>query len=213
MLDNNIGAKLKQLRKQRNMTLEQVASLVGVGKSTVRKWETGQIANMKRDKIPVLAEALGTTALFLLGVDADPSTKKISNLDSHNCHTIKIPMLGDIACGKPIFADQDNESFIITSSNIKADFCLRARGDSMIGARIRNGDIVFIRKQDSVNNGDIAVVIIGDDVTLKRWHYNADEHILRLFPENPTYETLTFVGEELENIHCLGKAVAFQSLL
>lgn len=123
----------------------------------------------------------------------------------------KIPLLGDIACGKPIYADEDRESYVIAGTDINADFCLRARGDSMIGARILDGDIVFIQHMEMVNNGDIAAVIIGDEATLKRVYYYPEKGKLVLNPENPKYEPLVYIGEELNEIHILGKAIAFQS--
>ena len=70
-MDNNMAQKIKNLRKEKGLTLEQVASVVGVGKSTVRKWETGMIANMRRDKIAALAKALGTTPAYLMGWKED----------------------------------------------------------------------------------------------------------------------------------------------
>ena len=69
-------------------------------------------------------------------------------------------------------------------ANIHADFCLKAKGDSMIGARIYDGDIVFIRKQEMVDDGEIAAVLIGDEATLKRVQYNPEENELLLFAEN-----------------------------
>ena len=75
-------------------------------------------------------------------------------------------MLGEIACGKPIYTNEDRESYIIAGTDIKADFCLKAKGDSMINARILNGDIVFIKKQDMVENGDIAIVVVNNEVKL-----------------------------------------------
>ena len=96
-------------------------------------------------------------------------------------------------------------------TNIHADFCLKAKGDSMIGARIYDGDIVFIRKQEMVDDGEIAAVLIGDEATLKRVQYNPEENELLLFAENPKYKTMRYTGEELNHIRILGKAVAFQS--
>ena len=84
--------------------------------------------------------------------------------------TRRFPMLGEIACGKPIFADEDHESYVDASSNIDADFCLTAKGDSMTGARINDGDVVFIKQKPIVENGEIAAVIIGDEATLKVWY-------------------------------------------
>ncbi|MBC8586570.1 LexA family protein [Youxingia wuxianensis] len=125
--------------------------------------------------------------------------------------TKKFPLLGNVACGEPIFADEQFETFIEASSDIKADFCLRAKGDSMTGIRIFDGDIVFIQKQDMVNNGEVAAVLIKDDATLKRVYYDREDNILQLVAENPLYKTMRYTGEELNQIRVLGRAVAFQS--
>jgi repressor LexA len=100
---------------------------------------------------------------------------------------------------------------MLANGTLDADFCLRAHGDSMIGARIYDGDIVFIRSQNSVDNGEIAAVIINDEATLKRVYFYPDEEKLILTPENPRYAPLVYLGGELENIKILGKAIAFQS--
>ncbi len=96
-------------------------------------------------------------------------------------------------------------------ASIRADFCLRARGNSMIGARIHDGDIVFIQKQDMVQDGEIAAVIIDDEATLKRVNYYPERDLLILKAENSHYEDLIYSGEELNHIRILGRAVAFQS--
>lgn len=125
----------------------------------------------------------------------------------------RFPMLGEIACAKPIFANEDRESYIMAGTDIKADFCLKAKGDSMINARICDGDIVFIRKQDIVDNGEIAAVVINNDneATLKRFFYYAEKNMVILKSENPAFEDMIFLNDELNNFHVLGKAVAFQS--
>lgn len=120
-------------------------------------------------------------------------------------------MLGEIACGKPIYTNEDRESYVEVGTDLNVDFCLAARGDSMIGARIRSGDIVFCRAQDMVNNGEIAAVIIGDEATLKRVYYYPEQKKLVLQAENPKYEPFVYVNDELDQIRILGKAVAFQS--
>ena len=125
--------------------------------------------------------------------------------------TQKIPFLGSVACGQPIYAEEDKESYIVLGTNIKADFCLRAQGDSMIDARIHDGDIVYVRKQEAVDNGEVAVVLIGDEATLKRVYYYPDKQKLLLQPANPKYEPFIYVGDELDQRRILGKAVAFQS--
>jgi repressor LexA len=121
------------------------------------------------------------------------------------------PLLGEIACGEPIYADESRESYIMAGTAVNADFCLRAKGDSMTGARILDGDIVFIKKMPVVENGSIAAVIVGDEATLKRVYYYPQQKKLVLNAENPKYEPFVYVGEELDSVRILGKAVAFQS--
>lgn len=206
MAEKDMPQKIKELRLANDLTLEQVADIVGVGKSTVRKWETGMIANMRRDKIAALAQALHTTPEYLMGWS---TTMEVSNL--FKIETKKFRLLGNIACGEPIFANEEKELYVVAGANIKADFCLMAKGDSMIGARIYDGDIVFIRQQDIVEDGEIAAVLIEDEATLKRVYYDREAGVLSLFAENPKYKTMRFSGEELNHIRILGKAVAFQS--
>ena len=208
MSELTLGEKIKILREEQGLTLEQVGDAVGVGKSTVRKWENGIIANMRRDKIASLAKVLNTTPAYLMGWKDE---LKVDNL--YRIETRKFPLLGNIACGEPIFADEEREVYVSSDSSIDADFCLRAKGDSMIGARIYDGDIVFIHQQEMVDDGEIAAVLIGDEATLKRVQYNKQENEILLFAENPLYKTIRFCGEELDQIRILGKAVAFQSTI
>ena len=210
MIEKDLAARIHDLRISQNMTLEDVGNAVGVGKSTVRKWETGMIENMRRDKIAKLADALNTTPAYLMGWTDEPKT--VIHADNlFRIETRQFPMLGNIACGEPIFAEDQRELYINAGADLKADFCLRAKGDSMIGARIYDGDIVFIRSQPMVENGEIAAVIIGDEATLKRVQYDQDRNELALYPENPNYKTLRYSGSELDQIRIIGKAVAFQS--
>lgn len=102
-----------------------------------------------------------------------------------------------------------NEACVEAGANIRADFCLRVKGDSMINARICDGDIVFIKKQPDVNDGEIAAVLIGNEATLKRVYKKKNEIIL--VAENPAYKPLVYKNEELNEIRILGKAIAFQS--
>lgn len=210
MAGNDMAQKIKDLRISQNLTLEQVANEVGVGKSTVRKWETGMIANMRRDKIASLAKALHTTPAYLMGWIDEPH-REITVDNLFRIETKQFPLVGNIACGEPIFAEQNFEVYVEAGANVHADFCLRAKGDSMIGARIQDGDIVFIKKQTMVDDGEIAAVLIDDEATLKRVYYDQESGVLQLFAENPKYKTMRFTGEELDHIRILGKAVAFQS--
>ena len=213
MIENNISTRIRTLRAKHGLTLEQIAQQVGVGRSTVRKWETGLIANMRRDKIAKLAAALHTTPGYLMGWDNDES---ISIADSSIPDNIiplptlnKIPLIGTIACGAPILAQEHIEDYVDMPAHIHADFALTCKGDSMINERIFDGDVVYIRQQDTVENGEIAAVLIDGEATLKRIRL-FDDHI-SLEPENPQYRPLVFWGEEMNAIRILGKAVAFTS--
>ena len=123
--------------------------------------------------------------------------------------TKKVPLVGTIACGTPITAVENIEDYIDMSEDVRADFALRCKGDSMINARIFDGDIVYIRQQPDVENGEIAAVLIDDEATLKRVFKHKDS--LELRAENPTFPPLYYEGSELETIRILGKAVAFLS--
>lgn len=204
----SVGKKIKELRLENEMTLEELGNLVGVAKSTVKKWEDGQIANMRRDKIAKLAEIFKISPAELFGWADYIPANNIFRIEKKS-----FPLLGNIACGEPIFADEHIESYIEAGSDIEADFCLRAKGDSMINARIHDGDIVFIRKQSVVENGQIAAVLIDHEATLKRMYYDRENNIVQLVAENPSYPPLVYAGEKLNEIRVLGLAVAFQSSL
>jgi repressor LexA len=204
------SSKLKELRKSKGMTLDELAEMIGTSKQTIHRYENGTITNVPPEKVESLASVLGTTPGELMGWDSEP-TEIYSNVTPM---TVKrLPVLGDIACGMPIYAEEKHESFVSVSDKFDAYFCLTARGDSMIGARIHDGDIVFIRSQSAVENGEIAAVILGDEATLKRVYYYPNEKKLVLSPENPRYAPLVYVGRELEEVKIIGKAVAFQSII
>lgn len=196
--------KLKELRLSRGLTLEAVAEAIGTSKQTIHRYESGVISNIPPHKVEALARVLGVTPPELMGWE---------NSRDNIRGTKRVPMLGEIACGVPIYASEEHDGYIVVDGSISADFCLRAHGASMIGARIYDGDIVFIRATDMVDNGEIAAVIIGDEATLKRVYYYPAEAKLILSPENPEYPPLVYVGEELDCVRILGKAVAFQSKL
>lgn len=202
-----ISDNLKRLRKAKKMTLEELAERLGTSKQTIHRYENGVIANVPRRKVEQLAAALGVTPSALMGWKDDYADVK----GVMTVSVKKLPIIGEIACGEPIYANEEHESFAVVDESLDADFCLRAHGDSMTGARILDGDIVFIRSQDTVDNGEIAAVIIGDEATLKRVYYYPNEEKLVLSPENPRYAPLVYIGEELSSIKIIGKAVAFQS--
>lgn len=208
----NMGEIIKKLRLQKGLTQEELGKVIGVQKSAIRKYESGAVENLKRSSIEKLAEFFGVTPSYLMGwQDEDQSAAIYSFENIHPITTKRIPMLGNIACGVPTYAAENRESYIKVGTDINADFCLTARGDSMIGARIHDGDIVFCRAQESVENGEIAVVLIGDEATLKRVYFYPEKEKLVLQAENPQYEPFVYVGSELQEVRILGKAIAFQS--
>lgn len=213
----DIGKLINKRRTALQLTLEEVGNAVGVSKSTVKKWEDGYISNMRRDKISELAKVLKLNPVSLITgeeTDIDDSDSIYDKFDNINPLQLKkFPMLGEIACGEPIWADEDHESFVMADMDINADFCLTAKGDSMINARIYDGDYVFIRKMPMVENGEIAAVIIDNEATLKRVYYYPEKNKLILSPENPAFEPLVYMNEELDEIRILGKAVYFMSAL
>lgn len=218
----DIGERIREARKKKGLTQEELATLLGYrSKSSVAHIENGR--DIPRAMVLKLAEILETTPSYLMGwEDEVKSAAPLSDTEGldalmeqyDNIHPIRLkrfPLLGEIACGEPIFADEDKESFVMADMDIRADFCLRAKGDSMVNARINDGDIVFIREMPIVENGDIAAVIIEEEATLKRVYYDRDNNLLQLVAENPRYKPLVYQGEELNHIRILGKAVYFMS--
>ena len=209
----NVGQRIKLRREQLKMSEEELGNKIGKSKTKIYRYVLGQIEKLPTSVLEAVATALMTSPSYLMGWTDDPNireqTTQFNNI--FPIQTQRIPMLGDIACGKPIFANEERESYVQAGMNIKADFCLTARGDSMIGARIHDGDIVFCRSQTMVDNGEIAAVIIGEEATLKRVYYYPEKKKLVLQAENPKYEPFVYVGSELDEITILGKAIAFQS--
>ncbi len=202
-----MAERIKERRISMGFTQEELGVKLGLQKSAIAKYENGRVENIKRSVISSMASVLECSPAYLMGWDEPVSSVK-------NIFPIELkpfPVLGSVACGKPRFANEERESYVLSGSGIKADFCLIASGDSMINARIHDGDIIFIRQQDMVENGEIAAVVIGDEATLKRVYYYQEKALLILKPENPKYEDLIYSGSELEDVHILGKAVAFQS--
>lgn len=208
-----VGEKIREARIKKGYSQAELAEILGYkSRSSINKIEV-EGRDIPRSSIVKFAKALDVTPAYLMGWEDEEPQDSLSNLSQKydNIFPVKLkrfPLLGEIACGEPIYADEDHESFVSADANIHADFCLRASGDSMINAEIYDGDIVFIRKQPIVDNGEIAAVIIEDEATLKRVYYDKEHAMLHLVAENPKYSPLVYSGEKLNYIHILGKAVA-----
>lgn len=201
---------LKNRRTELGLTQLDVANAVGVSEATVSRWESGDIANMKRSRIASLASVLKMSPSIIMGWNEEHEAHMPSNIIPMPAMR-KVPLVGSIACGTPILAEENLDGTVEAPDHVRADFALRCKGDSMINARIFDGDIVYIRQQESVEHGEIAAVLIGDEATLKRVYIYDD--CISLEAENPQYKPMVYRGEEMNNIRILGKAVAFTSVI
>lgn len=215
--------KLAKLKSENGLTTDALSELSGIPKGTINKILNGETKNPTIATLAALAAALGCPlealsgrpeeipGVYRMGGAAKATGMRLRNADCLlSVEKRKIPLLGEIAAGQPIYAE---ETFEITECDavLNCDFALRVHGDSMIGARIWDGDIVFIRRQDDVDDGQIAAVIIDDEATLKRVYHIKNG--LQLLSENPKYPPMVFTLEEHSYIHILGRAVGFQSRL
>lgn len=203
---------LKARRTELGLTQLDVANAVGVSEATVSRWESGDIANMKRSRIAALASVLKISPSIIMGWNENPEIRLPSDDIIIPMPAMrKIPLVGSIACGTPILAEENCEGEVDVPDHVRADFALRCKGDSMINARIFDGDIVYIRQQESVEHGEIAAILIDDEATLKRVYIYDD--CISLEAENPQYRPMVYRGEEMNNIRILGKAFAFTSAI
>ena len=216
----DIGQRIRLKRESLNMTQDELAKKTGYkSRSSINKIEIDG-RGLPQSKIMSFAQALGTTPSWLMGWSDETAEGEINYSNISNILPLPynenrtVPLLGEIACGKPILAEENIEKYVNLPEHVAADFCLRCRGNSMINARIFDGDIVSIKKQPLVENGEIAAVVIDEtadiaEATLKRV-YLGTNHIL-LTAENPEFAPLSFTGEEMNNVRIIGKAVAFLS--
>ena len=200
----------KNIRNRRielGMSQEDLAKKTDyTSRSSIAKIEKGEV-DLPQSKILLFAKALNIPAGDLMGYESElPTFKNIFPIAEQ-----RLPVLGNVACGKPIEMVEEKELYVQVGTKVKADFVLIAKGDSMQGARIQDGDCVFIRQQDSIENGQIAVVAIGDEATLKRCFFYPDKNMLILKAENPKYEDIILIGKDLEDCRIIGRAIAFQS--
>lgn len=210
---------LRDRRLELGLTMKQVADAVGVSEATVSRWESGEIANMRRSRIVKLAAALNLSPIDIMNSDGDSLPANSDVLPPNILplpKTYKVPLLGSIVSGTPILAPENIETYIDVPDDIRCDFSLRCKGDCMLDMRINNGDIVYIRQQPDVESGEIAAVLIDGtetetEVMLKRV-FKAENHIT-LMTANNNCEPLVFLGEDMKHVHIIGKAVAFVSVV
>lgn len=222
-----LGEIIIQYRREHDLSQRQFALQCGLSNGYISMLEdgknrkTGKPITPSIPKLKLVASGMGIT-LHDLFAQAEDMNVSYQNDDEEDGLTVpglypvrikRFPVLGKIACGEPTFADEEHGAYIMGSSDIQADYCLVAQGDSMIGASIADGDIVFIHQTEEVPNGKIAAVLIGDETTLKYVDYREETATLILTPANPAYRTQIYTGEELNSIRILGQAVILQKSL
>lgn len=199
---------LEEALSLRGMKPSELAKKTGIGEGAISQYRKGAYKASQRN-LEKISKALDFSIPWLMGISDDPNRAMPTNLLPLP-EFVRKPRLGEIACGKPILAVEDSETFDVVPSNVRCDFTLKCKGDSMINARIFDGDIVYIRQQDEVESGEIAAVLIdGTEATLKRVRIFEDHIILE--PENPMYKPLVFWGDEMNRVRIIGKATHFMS--
>lgn len=203
----SIASNIKRLRTQAQLSQAELGKIAGVTDKAVSTWEAGlktprmgavekMAAYFDVPKSAILDDEYNPAASIPLGFEPLPKT-------------VKKPLVGNIACGEPITAEQNIEDYIDVPEDMHCDFILRCRGDSMIDAGIQDGDVVYIRVQPQVENGEIAAVRIDNEATLKRVFWDEDAQTLQLLPANSTYMPRVFTGAALELVQIEGKAVGW----
>ena len=206
---STIGDRIKARREALGMTQEELADLLGYrGKSSVSKLESGQ-GDPGQSKVLAFARALKTTPAYLMGWVEDPMPTGIPPGFEPLPKMVKRPLVGSIACGEPITAEENIEDYVDVPEDTHCDFCLRCKGDSMIDAGIHDGDLVYIHIQPEVENGQIAAVRIDGEATLKRVFWDSANQVLQLVPATSSYMPKVYSGQALENVHVEGRAVGF----
>lgn len=205
----NIGMKLKLRRKELALTMLDVAKKVGVSEATVSRWESGDIANMRRDKIASLAKALLVSPSFIMDCDEE---SQLSYQEQSNAIFLKeknvrmIPLFDSVSAGFGSFASSDIMDYVpcyITSEAEAAEtLCIKVKGDSMF-PKIEEGDIIQVRKQSSVDSGSIAVLLLdSDEALVKKVMYGFDW--IELHSINPMYPVQRFEGADVQRLNVVG---------
>lgn len=215
MKKSDFASRLSQALEARGMKAADLSKKTKVAEGTISCYINGRY-EAKQNRVQVFAEALDVNPAWLMGYDVPmeaersqpaPAPRPIPKGFEPMPKMKKIPLVGSIACGTPILAQQNIEKIVDVPENIRCDFSLTCHGDSMVDAGIHDKDVVYIRIQPEVENGEIAAVRIDGEATLKRVYYNPGT--LTLMPANPAYAPMIYTGSQLEEVHIEGKAVGW----
>ncbi len=216
MKNSTFAQRLRAGLNARQMTQAELSQRSKISKSSISHYLKGDWEG-KQDAVYSLAQVLDVSEAWLMGYDVPMNAEQSAPAASRE-PTIplgfepmpkmkKIPLIGSIACGDPITAEQNIEKMVDVPESIRCDFSLTCHGDSMVDAGIHDKDVVYIRIQPVVENGEIAAVRIDGEATLKRVYYNPGT--LTLMPANPAYAPMIYTGSQLEEVHIEGKAVGW----
>lgn len=209
MLD--LYKNIKKFRLERGYTQTELANLTGyTDRSSIAKIENGDV-DLPQSKIMLFAKALDVPPGVLMG-DSGIDYSRGIDFESYglkSVHKKMVPVIGEIACGAPAEAIEIPID-IVEGEDYDADYALKAKGDSMTGAEIYDGDIILIKAMSMVNNGEIAAVRIDGSTTLKYVYWYPEKKQLVLQAANPAYPPLSYEGEALQDAEILGKAVKLQ---
>lgn len=200
-----IGDNIKALRTQHGMTQLELGRIAGVSDKAVSSWESG-LSIPRMGAIEKIASYFHVPKSIIIdGTNSADTTIPPGFLPLPE--TESLPLVGRIACGTPILAEENVEGYVDVPKSARATFVLLCQGDSM-APRIQDGDFVYVRKQPTVENGELAAVRIGTEATLKRVYYSPDRpDQLFLQAENPSYPPMIYSGQDLEDIAIEGKIV------
>lgn len=196
IMAKNIQYYMNLNKKSRN----DICEALGIKYTTFTDWVNGN-SYPRIDKIELMANYFGIKKSDLV---EDPNLH-LKNLEEDNQSKL-VPLLGHIAAGAPILAEENVERYFTLDISVKADFALRIRGDSMIGENIFDGDIAFLNQQPDVENGEIAAVVIEDSATLKKIYHTKDSLILQA--ANDKYAPIVIKRENINNTRIIGKLIA-----
>ena len=197
--------RLSQLRQEKGLNMREAARQLGMPYTTYVNYEKGT-REPNSETLISLAKFYGTSIDYLLCKSDSPPGRDIPPGFEPMPKMKKVPLIGAIACGDPITATENREGEIDVPEDIRCDFALRCKGNSMIGAGIHDGDAVYIRIQPEVENGQIAAVRIGSEATLK--HFHRQGSTVMLIADNAAVcPPMVYTGPQLEELHIEGRAV------
>ena len=193
--------RFKKTLDESGLTQSQLSKITGIRASSISDYYNGRYLP-KQDKITLIASALNVSPSWLsCTVPEQKDLSKVSNIILPQA--VRVPVVGSIAAGSPILAEQNIEEYLYMDRSLKIDFCLKVRGDSMIDADIHDGDVALFKQQPMVENGEIGAVVIDNEATLKKIYITDDSLILN--PCNPDYEPI--VVKEDKDTYIAGKLI------